>query len=496
MASPFGVRIVLQGGIAGATRDINAQLKEVEPKLKSLSVKIKIDSTSVENSTKTTTEATKKAKQQMSEYEKYINSVNTAFKKQSMHVEDYVKKMNRLISTQSFKQLSDEKQIRILQQLTQAESKLAQVQRTQRRVDSLQTQPTSQELYNKDISKQNSAYKAGRISAQEYINITDRIMAKTQQWEQADDRLRAKILQNREQINRANRSTQTQTERPINVGQIENTIQSLRNRMTNIASGSGAGFYNTSEFQNIQRNIDNLSQGFRTMTRPEIANNIGRIRNEIGLLNGEAQNASRSSMHLGDALYQAAVKFPLWMVVSTAFMQTFNGIKEGISYIYDLDNALNQIRIVTGQTSEEVQKLAVSYNALGQAMGVSTKEIAQTSVDLYRQGLALDDVNERMQGIIKYSKIAGIGLAESNKIITATMNNLGVSAQETIDVMSFIGDASAAGAEEVGVALQRSAATAAEAQISYQKVASWVATVSEKTRESAATIGNAVKFAA
>jgi TP901 family phage tail tape measure protein len=52
---------------------------------------------------------------------------------------------------------------------------------------------------------------------------------------------------------------------------------------------------------------------------------------------------------------------------------------------------------------------------------------------------------------------------------------------------------SAAGAAEIGEALQRSAATASEARVPYQKLASWISTVSEKTRESASTIGNAMK---
>jgi TP901 family phage tail tape measure protein len=127
------------------------------------------------------------------------------------------------------------------------------------------------------------------------------------------------------------------------------------------------------------------------------------------------------------------------MAVSTIFMQTFNAIKDGVTYIYELDNALNQIRIVTGQSQQEVQKLAMSYNALAKSMGVSTKEIVSTSVDLYRQGLTMSQVSERMQGIIKYAKISGIELSESNKIITATMNTLGISAQETIDVMAYMG---------------------------------------------------------
>ena len=138
-------------------------------------------------------------------------------------------------------------------------------------------------------------------------------------------------------------------------------------------------------------------------------------------------------------------KFLDWMVVGTLFMQTVNTIRNGIIFIAELDKSLNDIRIVTGQTQEQVEELAKSYNKLAKEMGVTTKEIAQQGAELYRQGLSSNDVDERMQAIIKYSKISGIAIDESNKIITASVNGTKADVNELIDVFSYLGDASAAG---------------------------------------------------
>lgn len=183
----------------------------------------------------------------------------------------------------------------------------------------------------------------------------------------------------------------------------------------------------------------------------------------------------------------------LWLGMASAFSLFIGNIKDGIKFVYDMDNALNQVRIVTGKSKEEVASLAQEYNKLGKEMGVTTKEIALTSADLYRQGLKGTDLDERMQSIIKYAKISGISLAESNKIVTATTNSLGISAQKAVDVMSYLGDVSASDAAEVGEAMQKVAGTADALNVSYEKTASWIATVSSKTREGASVIGNSIK---
>ena len=54
-------------------------------------------------------------------------------------------------------------------------------------------------------------------------------------------------------------------------------------------------------------------------------------------------------------------------------------------------------------------------------------------------------------------------------------------------------DATATGAEEIGEALQKVASTAENSGVSLEKAASWIATISSITRESASVIGNSLK---
>lgn len=182
----------------------------------------------------------------------------------------------------------------------------------------------------------------------------------------------------------------------------------------------------TSTIPNVQIQMRNLSQDFREIST-------------------QAETASSSSMTFGSALQQAFEKFPIWMVASTAFFQTFNFFKDGIQYVNQLDQALTQISIVTSQNQSSVAALGEQYNKLAESMGVTTTEIANEATELYRQGLSQDQVESRMKIITEYAKISSLDTKTASEIMTAAINSMGVSATRAADVWSYLGDATATG---------------------------------------------------
>jgi TP901 family phage tail tape measure protein len=209
-------------------------------------------------------------------------------------------------------------------------------------------------------------------------------------------------------------------------------------------------------------------------------------------LKANMKTARVDSQGFTNDLIHNAKKMLEWTIIGTAIFGSMRALKDGISYVIEMDNALNEIRIVTGESQQEVQGLTKNFNDLAKAMSVSTVEIAKTSVELYRQGLSQKEVEERMKSTIQYAKISSISLADSNKIITATANATGESVTKITDIFAILGDSTASGADEIGEALQRVASAAENSGISIEKSASWISVVSSKTRESASTIGRSL----
>src|SRR5690606_25741201 len=179
--------------------------------------------------------------------------------------------------------------------------------------------------------------------------------------------------------------------------------------------------------------------------------------------------AQQDARSFGSELLRSVTKFTQWYIIGGVISNIVKQIKDGVKYIAELDNSLNEIRIVTNKTQEEVNQLAKAYNNLAKEMSVTTKEIAGTAAELYRQGLTDAEVERRMRAIIQYAKISSISLDEANKIITATANATGESVQKIIDIFAYLGDMTAAGADEIGEALQRVASAAENSGLSLEK---------------------------
>lgn len=307
---------------------------------------------------------------------------------------------------------------------------------------------------------------------------------------------------------------------------INKVKEDLQRKLSNIkintsTNGKGIKVLDETEIANYQKHMQNMMTNLRTKYGSLL--DSGQIKKDVDMFNtamsGMGKNglgkkdlglqfetlttkvrSSSSALRLAtqdadsfaSTLGKDFTKFSLWFGIGTIFMSFIHGISDAITYTNQLDNSLNEIRIVTGKTQEQVTGLANSYNKLAKEMSVTTAEIASEAANLFRQGLGESEVETRMKSIIQYAKISSISIADSDKIITATANATGESVTKIIDIFALLGDQTASGADEIGEALQKVASAAENSNISLEKSASWIATISSITRESASTIGRSI----
>lgn len=273
MAGEYRVKIMLQDAVA----DVRAQLALVEKQLKPLQIKLD------------TGEATKKEIKQYRE-------LATEYKQLSKMVQETDKAMatadankrKRLEAEAKAQGNTINKNLEASQKQTQVDEanhrKRLQMLQTERQQSqqSRTTQVTqyapisgdrnvnlaSMERYNQYISQQNSAFKAGRISAEQYTQSIDRIISQTQRWSLANDSLRARVVSNMAQINRA--TSTAGASKPIDEAKVLNNITRLQQGVTKMTTGSDAAYLDPAKINQINSSISALSSSFRTMTRPEI----------------------------------------------------------------------------------------------------------------------------------------------------------------------------------------------------------------------------------
>jgi TP901 family phage tail tape measure protein len=298
-----------------------------------------------------------------------------------------------------------------------------------------------------------------------------------------------KLVAEREKLEKAQLASQLK-----NAEKLESFMSRQSNALKRSVAGKDALLEKSglnTEYQSIINDLSKMSSSGGKSIK-EMSTRIDEFKTKMKESQAAIKNTTKDGYSFGQMIEIAAKKIAIWAISTGIIYGTLRQIEKGIQYVVELDNAMNEVRIVTGMTKGEVDDLAKSYNILAKEMGVTTKEIAKTSAELFRQGLAGKDVEERMKAIIKYAKISGISLDESNTIITATANATERSVDDIINIFALLGDTTAANASEIGEALQRVASTADALGVSVEQASAYIATISSVTRESASTIGRSL----
>lgn len=170
-------------------------------------------------------------------------------------------------------------------------------------------------------------------------------------------------------------------------------------------------------------------------------------------------------------------------------------VRQSVTTINDLDKALTNVRIVTGETTSAVHETLNAYAALGQELGATTKEVAEGSIEWLRQGKTAAETTELLRQSTILSKLGMIESAEATEKMTATLNGFGLAASDAasiVDKLVAVDLDFATSSNEIATALQYTASSAALAGVGLDKLIGMITVVSETTRKSAETIGNSL----
>lgn len=75
-----------------------------------------------------------------------------------------------------------------------------------------------------------------------------------------------------------------------------------------------------------------------------------------------------------------------WQAASTVIGGITSGISDAVSYAHQLDSSLRDIRIVSGESAENMDAFAKKANKAAKELYTTTKEYADASLILYQQG--------------------------------------------------------------------------------------------------------------
>ena len=185
-----------------------------------------------------------------------------------------------------------------------------------------------------------------------------------------------------------------------------------------------------------------------------------------------------------------------WQLSSSMLHGFMSAVQSAYGYAQDLNESLNNIRIVTGQNIDQMAKFAQEANKAARALSATTTDYTNASLIYYQQGLNDQQVKERTDITIKMANVARESAEVVSDQMTAVWNNFydgSKSLEHYADVMTALGAATASSTDEIAGGLEKFAAIGNTIGLSFEYAASALATITSNTRQSEEVVGTALK---
>ena len=183
-------------------------------------------------------------------------------------------------------------------------------------------------------------------------------------------------------------------------------------------------------------------------------------------------------------------------ISSSIFNNFTNSIQKAYDYTVRLDTSLNDIRIVTSKSADEMDKFAIKANQVAKDLGRSTKDFTEASLIYYQQGLGNEEAQARAEVTMKAANVTGQTGREVSEQLTAVWNGYKVTAEEAelyVDKLAAVAAGTASDLEELSSGMSKVASAANLMGVDIDQLNAQLATVVSVTRQAPESVGTAFK---
>ena len=295
-------------------------------------------------------------------------------------------------------------------------------------------------------------------------------------------------------------ATQIKMENPsLSMGEAIGAMKKVRTAIDEIKPALNSAFDTTTGVVNLEK----LRSSLKKLDLKDIQSRF----NAIGPQGEQAFfNISKAALttnvnlkqtsHLIDKMGQTLINTIKWSFSSSIINNFTGAVQQAYGYVQHLDTSLNDIRIVTGKSAEEMDKFAIKANDAAKALGASTTEYTEASLIYYQQGLGDEEAQARAETTLKAANVTGQTGRQVSEELTAVWNGYKVTAEETeqyVDKLAAVAATTASNLEELSTGMSKVASAANNMGVNVDQLNGMLATIISVTRQAPETAGTALK---
>ena len=182
---------------------------------------------------------------------------------------------------------------------------------------------------------------------------------------------------------------------------------------------------------------------------------------------------------------------------AAGIVRTFTRVvRSAFQSVKELDEAMNNIAVVTDYTTKDLWNQIDAYTAMAQATGSTIKGSYEVAQLYYQQGLTDAEVMAATNETLKMARISNIEYSKATDYATAAIKGFGLAYQDLThinDVYSNLAAKTAASTREISIAMGKVASIAHSTGMELETTAAFLTQIIATTREAPETAGTALK---
>ena len=182
---------------------------------------------------------------------------------------------------------------------------------------------------------------------------------------------------------------------------------------------------------------------------------------------------------------------------AAGIVRTFTRVvRSAFQSVKELDEAMNNIAVVTDYTTKDLWNQIDAYTAMAQATGSTIKGSYEVAQLYYQQGLTDAEVMAATNETLKMARISNIEYSKATDYATAAIKGFGLAYQDLAhvnDVYSNLAAKTAADTREISIAMGKVASIAHSTGMELETTAAFLTQIIATTREAPETAGTALK---
>ena len=245
----------------------------------------------------------------------------------------------------------------------------------------------------------------------------------------------------------------------------------------------------------FKKEMGNLSLGGLQETMSKTAEGAKTFNSVLGTV-GQIDTGFKNISSLSDKIMNTFGNTVRWGVTASIFQTIQNSLYRSVDYVKELDTSLNNIQIVTGETSANLTDWAKSANEAAAQLGASTVAFTDAAQLYAQNGYSEEDYTKLAALTTKVANVTQQSTSDVSEEITSLMAGYKMSideAEDSLSGMAVVAAESASDLGELAAAEQKVASAASTLGVSQDSLTAQLSTIISVTRAAPEQVGNSLK---